>query len=690
MTDTPVPSESRRGDAPRCERENLVSALLARSDAPLVTVIVRSMGRAQLDEALASIAAQTYPKIEVIVVNAKGADHPAVPEHCGAFPLRLVGTGAPLGRSRAANAGLAEARGEYVIFLDDDDWFLPTHLAALVAELELHREAEVAYAGVVSVRDNGEKGYVFNEPFSQGLLRRGNYIPLHSAVFRRAAADRAARLDERLERFEDWDFWLQLAQRGAFVHVEQISACYRAGGASGVGLAPDREQQRLGRAEVLRKWSPMWTAEQINEMAEACLERERSLLESMATRAEQVRALATQIEGLEGTLRQAQQSWSFQLTRPLRWLGRHLRRGSTRHGHPLATTAGGRAPEPRPQPAPLWLRAHQLPLISAIVPVYNACRTSPGFLLDALASVCAQTYRNIELIVVDDGSTDGTREICEQFLASQNTLPIRYVWQENGGQSSARNLGVARCRGEWVSFLDQDDLWFADKLERVAAMFGPHVDAVYTDADTIDEHGRPLLKGIHQIHRCGWPHPKTSVDDILLRDIFVMPGLMTLRRDLFLRVGGFDESLSGYEDDDLFLRLFLAGGVAYLPEATLRWRMHQENYSQSSRMVKSRLLYWEKLREHYTDGGLDRRRATGISRRFFREILRRASELLRDGNPMYAENLASAQKIVPYLPLVDRIIFGHATKFWCRVGAGAGTTRALLEAWWRAPESQPR
>ena len=158
-----------------------------------------------------------------------------------------------------------------------------------------------------------------------------------------------------------------------------------------------------------------------------------------------------------------------------------------------------------------------------------------------------------------------------------------------------------------------------------------------------------------------------------------MPGVMTVRRDLLQRVGGFDESLSGYEDDDLFLRLFLNGTVRYLPESTLKWRMHEENYGQSSRMVRSRPRYWEKLMAEHTAGGTDRRRVHGISRRFFREFLRQAAHQLRDGNPVFSENLATGKRIVPHLGLFDRLMFGYWMATWCRLAAGSEPVRNLLE-----------
>ncbi len=229
---------------------NEVVRLLEREHVPLVSVIVRSMGRPELEEALASVVAQTYPNIEVVVVDALGRDHPPLPASCGTHPLRLCGRGEPLRRSRAANVGLEEARGEYLVFLDDDDWFLANHVTSLVAALEARPETVLAYAGVRAVAPDGTPGELINEPYDAAVLRCGNYIPLHAAVFRRTAVERGARFDEALDAFEDWDFWLGVARMGPFHHLDQVSACYRAGGASGVGLGGDVERQRDGRLRV--------------------------------------------------------------------------------------------------------------------------------------------------------------------------------------------------------------------------------------------------------------------------------------------------------------------------------------------------------------------------------------------------------------------------------------------------------
>jgi len=113
------------------------------------------------------------------------------------------------------------------------------------------------------------------------------------------------------------------------------------------------------------------------------------------------------------------------------------------------------------------------PLISCIVPVFNGER----YLAEALNSILAQTYRSLEIVVADDGSTDATAAL----VASYGDR-VRYVWQPNAGPAAARNLGISVVQGELVAFLDQDDLWHPEKLERQTARFVPglNLDACVT------------------------------------------------------------------------------------------------------------------------------------------------------------------------------------------------------------------
>lgn len=299
-----------------------------------------------------------------------------------------------------------------------------------------------------------------------------------------------------------------------------------------------------------------------------------------------------------------------------------------------------------------------MPLVSVIMPVYNACRINPLFLLRALESIANQTYRHLELVIVDDGCTDETRQVCEAFLARHPELRAQYLSKANGGQSAARNFGVKACNGEYVGFLDQDDEWYANKMEQVAPWLAdPRIDVLYTDSDVIDAEGHVTFSAIHVKQKYGWPHPKNGLEDVLFKDIFVMPGLMTIRKSAFEQVAGFDENLSGYEDDDLFLRLFEKFKVFYLPVPTLRWRMYGDNYSFSHRMLTSRIYYWKKLLALYTASGQDRFRVHRISLRFFWQFMGQAKAQFEQGNDLCWSSMGRAREIVPSLPRVQRALF---------------------------------
>jgi LmbE family N-acetylglucosaminyl deacetylase/FMN phosphatase YigB (HAD superfamily)/predicted nucleic acid-binding Zn-ribbon protein len=272
--------------------------------APLVSVIIRSMGREQLKEALDSVALQTYPHIEVVVIDAKGEGHAPLEPWCGRFPLRLISLGQPLLRSRAANIGLEQARGDYLIFLDDDDLFYPDHISNLVKTLKTHRKSRCAYAGVkvefyTDGRLTGETA--FNQPYLHEKLRGRNFIPIHAALFHRSLVDRGCRFDETLDRLEDWDFWLQIAEYTRFIHIDKISACYRNQGESGLGERLDPEVLNRTTAAVFEKWKSRWSGKQ---WAEVLLYRDTQWEQA----AQWAQGLEARIERQNGELTQLRQA----------------------------------------------------------------------------------------------------------------------------------------------------------------------------------------------------------------------------------------------------------------------------------------------------------------------------------------------------------------------------------------------
>ena len=237
-----------------------------------VSIICRTLGRPELQQALRSISSQDYPNIEIVLVDAAGnnsLDSTAV----GDRTLELVTTGAALSRSQAANAGLEAAHGKYIQFLDDDDWIDSNHVSQLVRTLESSDTTAAAYSSTQKTNAAGDSlGYVFREEFDPILLMRDNYIPIHAILFDSALLKNGCRFDEAFDIYEDWDFWLQLSQHTNFQHIDSITAYYREGGDSDTAVADVRLRYQAenilgkGRAAIFEKWLPKWTGEKVNAL----------------------------------------------------------------------------------------------------------------------------------------------------------------------------------------------------------------------------------------------------------------------------------------------------------------------------------------------------------------------------------------------------------------------------------------
>jgi glycosyltransferase involved in cell wall biosynthesis len=235
--------------------------------------------------------------------------------------------------------------------------------------------------------------------------------------------------------------------------------------------------------------------------------------------------------------------------------------------------------------------------ISAIVPVYNGRK----YLNAAIASVLDQTLAPCELIVVDDGSTDGSCDFVQIPERPNCQFPISLIRRPNGGQSAARNTAAAAAKGDFLAFLDQDDVWYPHHLEALAALLtGTSKPGwVYSDLDQIDAQGSMVAR---RFIGALANHPKTLLSDMVAKDMFVVPTASLVNREAFEAVDGFDERLSGYEDDDLFLRMFQKGfDNFFLPEATAQWRTHEGSASTTQHMTRSRQIYVRKLIEMFPD-----------------------------------------------------------------------------------------
>jgi glycosyltransferase involved in cell wall biosynthesis len=195
------------------------------------------------------------------------------------------------------------------------------------------------------------------------------------------------------------------------------------------------------------------------------------------------------------------------------------------------------------------------PLVSVVMPAYNVA----WCIGRAVDSVLAQDFRPCELIVVNDGSTDGTGALLESYGAA-----ITVLNQENRGMSAARNAGIRRARGTYVAFLDADDWWLAGKLSRQVELMHsrPEIGFSSTTVRVEDDDGRLL-----NLWRC--PNGSTEILATLFAQNAAIAGgcsAVMARRDLLDRVGLFDESLRGFEDPDLWMRLAAVSGYACIDE----------------------------------------------------------------------------------------------------------------------------
>ena len=214
-------------------------------------------------------------------------------------------------------------------------------------------------------------------------------------------------------------------------------------------------------------------------------------------------------------------------------------------------------------------------LVSVIIPTYNRSQ----FLAEAITSVLDQSYKNLELIVVDDGSTDQTSQIVQEFKDKR----IRYFYQENKGVSAARNLGFKQARGELIAFLDSDDLWLKHKLEKqVHFLLEGNFWVVQCKEQWIRK-GKRVNPCFKHLMPAGWFWEKA------LRLFLIGPSCVLLRREVFEEIGSFDTHYLACEDYELWLRLLLKFPVGLVPEGLVVKR--GGHFDQLSRSIQGLDLF---------------------------------------------------------------------------------------------------
>ena len=236
--------------------------------------------------------------------------------------------------------------------------------------------------------------------------------------------------------------------------------------------------------------------------------------------------------------------------------------------------------------------------VSIVIPFHNGSR----WIERALVSVQNQTIPPNEVIVVNDGSSEEE----SGFLVSlQKRYEFQILNQENSGQSAARNLGVSKAASDYICLLDQDD-YYLPKHNQILLentdFDDPKFGFSYGDLWRSNEAGQILS---HSSINVKMKHPHTSLKTLVGKNMFIVPSATLISKTAFLAVGGFDPELRGYEDDDLFLRFFLAGySHRFTPEAVTVWTMNTSSTSFTESMARSRFIYFNKLLKTFPEGSV--------------------------------------------------------------------------------------
>ncbi|MGB3514309.1 MAG: glycosyltransferase [Microcoleaceae cyanobacterium] len=532
---------------------------------PLVSVVIPTYNNANyINSALESVENQTYSFYEIIVVDDGSTDNTYQVLQPYLDKIKYVYQ-ENQGAAKARNRGIEISRGEFIAFLDADDFFLPEKLALQVGCFAEDSTLTMVQTGWRFV---DEKGNLIKdvEPWQNDAeLDLENWLmwqaTLPSAMmFRCEWLKLNGGFDSRYIP-EDLEIVLRLALSGGkATWLQKVCVCYRQHTSSISGLgnrpkitqelekllddffskpnlpAPIRqiENQVKYRSLLWNCWR-LYKADNFSEMA-AYLEKSLSY-----TSASPTEAICTWIElftKLDRQERSQFNAYSFsQLPEWKKLIGNMF--------NPV------------------------VPRVTIIIATYN----NAHYILEAIASIFHQTYTSYEIIIIDDGSTDNTRQVLAPYLDK-----IRYVYQENKGVSHARNLGLEMARGEFISFLDADDFFLPDKLAKQVACFDarPSLGIVHSGWRLVNEKGEKisdieLWHGSLELDLETW---------VVWKPVTIS---MMFRRSWIKSAGGFNTRWHHGEDIDLVLRLSVNGCEAvWLPKVTYCYRQHRRNATRKS------------------------------------------------------------------------------------------------------------
>lgn len=566
---------------------------------PLVSVVVPFFNAAtHLPATLETVQRQTWTAWELIAVDDGSTDGSAelVADWARRDPRVRLLRQANAGVSTARNRGVAASAGPLVAFLDADDLWHPDKLRAHVACHQADPDLGVSYARVEFLTPAGARtGHLASqqrEPLQAAhLLYENPTTTTSNWVLRRQVFEAVGGFTQTMSYSEDLEWLLRVACDGRWRirSLDRVLTYYRTSeGGLSASLAR-MEQGWLRLVQEARSYAPALVAQHF-----------------AAARAVQLRYLARRSLRLRTDptqgfdfMRRALQSDSRRLLLDPR---RTLPTAAAVFGRLLFSRVAALLPQssrpdavsPLPAPAPAPAGPGASPLVSVVIPLYNSASTVRA----TLDSVLAQTYAELEILVVDDGSTDDGPAICRSYPDPR----IRLIQQQNRGLAGARNTGIRHSRGSILAFVDSDDLWLPQKIEKHVQHLRsrPEVGVSYSCSAFIDADGRPL--GIYQTPALHGITP----DLILCRNPISNGSCVVMRREVLdgirfeaslygsLESYWFDDSFRQSEDIECWLRIAVqtAWQIEGISDALTLYRVSSGGLSAN---IEKQFASWQRV-----------------------------------------------------------------------------------------------
>jgi len=547
---------------------------------PRVSVIIPAYnGDRYIAQAVESVISQTYRNWEIIVVDDGSTDDTRQVLQPYFDKIRYVYQ-QNQGVAAARNRGIQESRCELIAFLDQDDFFLSDKLAGQVALFDAQPSLGIVNSGWRMVKEQGESIFDVTpwEYLPQLDLKTWIvYMPLlpSAMMFSRQWLERVGGFDSQYDSVDDADLIVRLSLSGCeAVWLPQVTVCYRQHGQN-VSIQRALKQANLCIKLKQNFFSRADLQEDIRQLEK------QAFYEALTWMAWQLYYSGYPAEMTE-YLQKSLDYTPYSLTATIAdWVKRITKIAKT-YGCNIDAISLRKLPEWKQLIASII--TPRKVRVSVIIPAYNCDR----YIVRAVESVLGQTYQDWEIIVVDDGSTDNTRQVLSPYLDL-----IQYIYQDNQGAAIARNRACKLAQGEFLAFLDADDFFLPEKLEKQVACFDadPTLDMVQTGWVIVDKNE----KGLYGVKP--WEEaPKLDLEAFVFYKS-VRPSAMMLRREWWERLGGFDPRLPPTEDLDFVLRLALKGCKSvWLKEILTCYRQHDSNLmSSGSKLMKNTEILMEQF-----------------------------------------------------------------------------------------------